>query len=375
MAKKKNTKSTRKATKNVKLLSIDFPLDLSRIARRPLWNLYPVTPLLDPSIFTRTTCEVCMPGAVPQVQIIASKRVVRTGEPFNIKVLASSSIGLRSLWWFGIDTGLRNLDRAFWHELTGQSFHEKIWEDISIDVPGIYRLGANSRDVLYSVEHGVPHQASEGAGIAQCVVEVREDISYNAQVEVVKAKYGKSTSWRNWMRSDDIRARYEPVWNRCRSIPTTLKLAFRYGGDPLAYDPAWENEHAHMNKLEEMGSFQFPGLNFEFLFGANPANTDMLIEVGGIGGTSHAGGNYAYLYYETIFGHEFGHVLAVPHHYPGDDYLTNIFLPPGEEHCTMARNSNQYCSGCRAAMHLDLDADTSSELSIVTSDILGRYPY
>lgn len=320
-------------------------------------------------------CDVCLPTAVPQVQIIANKRVVRVGETFNIKVIGSSLVGLNAVWWFGRETGIEAIDKAHWRGLSGEIYHEEIWADITIGQPGIFTFGANSRDNLYGVELGVPHQASEGAGISECVVEVRNDISYDEQVNVIKARYGKSNEWRDWMISGDVRARYEPAWERSRNVPTTLKLAFRYGGAPLAYNPPWEDEHQHMDVLDDMATLAFPGLNFEFLFGADPATTDMLVEVGGLGGTSHAGGNYAYLYYETIFGHEFGHILNIPHHYPGADTSTTIFMPPGEELCVMARNSSQYCSGCKAAMHLDLDADTSVECSAIASDILSRYPY
>jgi hypothetical protein len=335
------------------------------LPRRPFWEYVP----------RRVICDLWYLVSYPQVQIIASKRAVQIGEPFDIKVIGSSSVGLRAVWWFGRGTGIPDIDRAHWHDLSGETFHEEIWEGVTINNPGMYSLGANSRDILYGSEIGVPHQASEGAGISECTIEVRADISYDEQVEVIKSRYGKTSEWRNWMKSSDIRARYQPAWDRCRSVPTTLKIAFRYGGAPLAYDPPWESEHQHMNVFDQMATLSFPSLNFEFLFGVDSTTTDMLVEVGGIGMTSHAGGNYAYLYYETIFGHEFGHVLNIAHHYPGADITTRIYMPPGEDYCVMARNSNQYCSGCRAAMHLDLNADTGTELSTVSGDILSRYPY
>lgn len=349
-------------------------IEPQKVMEKRVWKLRPRKPFWDfpPRILF---CDVCLPTAVPQVQIIASKRVVQVDETFNIKVIGSSSIGLMAVWWFGRGTGIVAIDKAHWHDLAGENYHEEIWTDITIDQPGVFTFGANSRDILYGVELGVPHQASEGAGISECVVEVRNNISYDAQVDVIKAMHGKTNEWETWMKSDKVRARYENAWERSRSIPTTLKLAFRYGGAPLAYDPSWESEHQHMEVLDDMGTLAFPGLSFEFLFGADPATTDMLVEVGGLGGTSHAGGNYAYLYYETIFNHEFGHILNIPHHYLGADVSTKIFMPPGEDYCVMARNSNQYCSGCRAAMHLNLEADTSAKLSAITSDIISRYPY
>ena len=337
-------------------------------------KLYPVSPFWEPG-HRFLSCDVCLPMSTPQVQIIASKRVVAVGETFSIKVIASATAGLTALWWFGRETGITAMDKAHWHDLSGEPFHEEVWENISLNAAGVYTFGANSRDVLYGVEIGVPHQASEGAGIAECVVEVRDDISYDHQVDRVRADYGKPAAWATWMKSADVRARYEPVWNRSRAVPTTLKLAFNYGGAPLAYNPPWASESQHMEVMDELATQSFPGLNFDFLFGADPATTDMQVVVGGNGVVSHAGGNYAYLYYETIFGHEFGHILNVPHHYAGNDVANPIFLPPGENHCVMARNSNQYCSACRAAMHLDLNADTSAAVSAAMSDISGRYPY
>lgn len=343
-------------------------IDKSILKLRPLTRFWEVPQRI-------LSCDVCLPVAVPQVQIIASKRVVQVGETFKVKVLGSALAGLKAIWWFGRNTGDDDIDKAHWHGLSGETFYEQVWDNVSFGQPGIYTLGANSRDTLYGVELGVPHQASEGAGISECVVEVRDDISYDAQVDVVKAKFGKTDAWETWMKSPDIRTRYESVWNRSRSVPTTLKLAFNYGGAPLAYNPPWTDEQEHMQVLDDMANLFFPGLDFEFHFGADPSTTDMQIVVGGLGFTSSAGGDYGYLYYETIFGHEFGHMLNVPHHYVGNDTSTHVFMPPGEDKCIMARNSNQYCSGCKAAMHLDLDADNGTALSAITSDILDRYPY
>jgi hypothetical protein len=314
---------------------------------------------------------------VPWAQIIASKRVVQVGEPFNIKVIGNSPIGLSEVCWSGRGTGIVELDKEHWRSAAGEITHQEIWDSITINQPGVFRFGADSRDIRYGSLIGFqsPHQASGAGYISECIVEVREDISYDAQVDTVKTKYGKNDEWANWMKSSEIRVRYENVWQRCSSIPTTLQLAFHYEGTPIAYNPQWENELQHMNALDKMATMTFPGLSFEFLFGVDPATTDMSIEVGGGGATSHGGGNSAYLYYETIFNHEFGHVLNLSHHYAGDDISASLYMPPEEELCVMARSSTQYCSGCRAAMHLDLGADTTAELSAVIDNIRNRYPY
>lgn len=335
---------------------------------RPTTRLWEVTPQF-------LSCDVCMPTAVPQVQIIASKRVVEVGEPFDIKVIASANAGLKGLWWFGVGTGVPNLDKAHWHGLSGEQYHEQVWTGITLSSPGNYRFGANSRDVLYGQDLGVPHQASEGAGIDHCMVEVRDDITYDAQVDHVQATFGKSAQWSTWMKSADIRTRHEPVWQRSRTVPTTLKLAVDYGGAPLAYDPPWTSEDEHMEALDLLAMLGFPNLDFDFLFGADPTTTDVAVTIGGRSSTSTAGGSSMYLYYETIFCHEFGHILEVQHHYINNDIANPVHLPPGENECVMARNSTEYCSGCRAAMHLDLDADNASALSTAMSDISSRYPY
>lgn len=349
----------------------------SKIDPIPDWNrapLVPVKPFL-PRLPPCAPCDAAFTNLPPRVQIIASKRVVATGSLFSIKVLAQSTIGLKKIWWFGIDTGIADLDRATSHELSGELSHEQIWEGVVINEPGVYRLGADSSDILHGAEPGVPHQASEGLGISECTFEVRDDISYGSQVDLVRARYGMTGDWQRWMESGEIGARYVPVWNMSKDLPTMLKIAFGYGGGPIAYDPPWSNELQHMNALANSASLVFPGLNFDFLFGASPDSADMQVAVGGLGEVSRAGGRGAYLYYETIFGHEFGHLLRVQHHYLGNDIGNSVFLPPGETKCTMARSASEYCSGCRAAMHLNLDAANEAAIHRVNDDILDRYPY
>lgn len=324
--------------------------------------------------------SVYNPIANAQVEIIASKRVVKVGEPFDIKVLGSASAGLKAIWWFGIDTSDAALDKAHWKDLNGEVFYEEVWTGITINTAGKYVFGANSRDINYIIganNNSEPYgtQASEGAGISKCTVEVRNDISYDAHIDLLANQYNKSADWINWMKSLEIKNIYESVWNKSRNLPTTLKIAFNYGDGPLNYNPSWVDEEEHMNTLEEMADKAFPNLNFDFLFSADPATTDMDVVVGGPSNVSTAGMNSAYLYYETIFSHEFAHLLNVRHHYLGSDVLNKINLPPQESECIMARNSNQFCSGCRAAMYIDLDINNSADISNIISNILDRYPY
>lgn len=266
-------------------------------------------------------------------------------------------------------------DKAHWHDVPGTAkYAEHVWNGVTIGKPGTYTLAANSRDAKYGVELGVAHQASEGAGLAACVVEVRADASYDAQVELVRTKHMKSAEWASWMKSPEIRQRYAPVWEASRAAPTTFKMAFGYGAGPVAYKPPWSSETEHMKALAQLADLVFPGLRFDFLFGVPPESGDVNVTVRGFGDVSNAGGTEVYLYYETIFGHEFGHILLVQHHYPYASTNIPIFLPPGEEKCVMMRNSSRYCSGCSAAMHLDLAVDNSAKISAVVSDINARYP-
>jgi hypothetical protein len=41
----------------------------------------------------------------------------------------------------------------------------------------------------------------------------------------------------------------------------------------------------------------------------------------------------------------------------------------------MDRNSNQWCSACRTALHLPLDVDNDAEISDAGLNLLLRYPY
>lgn len=314
----------------------------------------------------------------PEVRVIASKRVVAPGEPFDITVVGHSPIGLAAIWWFGQGTGDVDHDKAHWQPQTGEHEAERTWQGITLAQPGTYSFGANARDTLYGVQVGVPHQASEGAGIHTCTVEVRTDTGYDAQVDRVKAATGKNDAWEQWMKSTQIRARYQPVWQRASTAPTTVRVSFRYGGAPVVYTPPWASEADHMDALDELCGLVFAPIEFWAEPGAPLATADVVYEVRGSGTTSQAFPGESpprvYLYYEPILGHEFGHILNVPHHYIGSDIANPVHLPPGETKCVMARNASTYCSGCRAAMHLDPFVDHGAAILAISSDINSRYP-
>jgi hypothetical protein len=106
----------------------------------------------------------------PWVNIDLSPAVVAAGEPFTITVRAFAQAGLDMYWWFGA-TGIEPLDKAHIRAGLGQLSGAASWT-VTIDQPGTYTFGANARDQLYWTDPGVPHQASEGCGLAWDEVEV-----------------------------------------------------------------------------------------------------------------------------------------------------------------------------------------------------------
>ena len=92
--------------------------------------------------------------------------------------------------------------------------------------------------------------------------------------------------------------------------------------------------------------------------------------------TSHYSAGTVYLYYETIFNHEFAHAMHILHHYDTDaDTGDGMHMPPGESQCLMDRTANQFCSACRTALNLPLDVDNAAALTASAHEILLRYPY
>lgn len=111
---------------------------------------------------------------VPSVSISIEPKEVKKGEHFTVKATGSAPFGLKSIWWFGDNTGIPDIDQAHWEDLSGApKKYTHSWEGISINEVGTYKLGVNARDVKYpNPEDGYPHQASEGSGIAYAEVKV-----------------------------------------------------------------------------------------------------------------------------------------------------------------------------------------------------------
>lgn len=197
--------------------------------------------------------------------------------------------------------------------------------------------------------------------------------AYEAQVRSFRVRYGKSAEWEAWMIAN--RDRYEPVFLAAHVLPCPLPIAVSYQ-KPLPYNPPWTSEAEHMTALDEMVKPAYPGYHFDFRFGID-SGAAYGSAILGVPGDSHASGRDVYLHFETIFDHEFGHVLKLLHHYEDADLSTigkGLHFPPGEQGCIMDRNDEQFCSACRAALNIPLDVDNSDAARTAGNDILARYP-
>lgn len=197
---------------------------------------------------------------------------------------------------------------------------------------------------------------------------------YEVQVKSFRARYGKSIEWERWML--DNRGRYEAAFLKAKEAPCTRNIAFRYDTDPIVYEPPWVNEDQHMAALKAISDLAYPGYDFRFLFDGDTDYSYANAIAGIPTNESFASGKDVYLYYETIFIHEFAHILCIPHHY---DTIAEMgmrrHMPPGESECLMDRGTNQFCSACRTALNIPLDVNTEEALDAAIAEIWRRYPY
>ncbi len=194
--------------------------------------------------------------------------------------------------------------------------------------------------------------------------------AYASHVADFKAKYGKSNEWESWMLANS--SRYESAYNAAKGKPGTITINFRYETDPLNYNPAWSSEGEHMAKLTTMAKGAYPGYNFNFVFNGGSGYANVI--AGTAGTTSYASGKSVYLYYETIFNHEFAHVMRIPHHYGTSGVGDGGNMPPGDSKCLMDRTATLFCSGCKTALRIPLDAVSTASVDGAMNDILSRYP-
>lgn len=193
---------------------------------------------------------------------------------------------------------------------------------------------------------------------------------YDVQVKSFRARYGKNAAWETWML--DNRTRYQAALATALALPCPTTVAVTYA-TPFTYDPPWSSPAEHMARLAEVAEGAFPNYRFQFSETADPA-TSYAHAILAHPGTSSGAGGVMQLHYETIVNHEFGHLMAIPHHYPGSDGGSGLHFPPGENLCVMDRNSSEYCSACRTALNVPLDANNSAVIDAAAADILSRYP-
>jgi len=131
--------------------------------------------------------------APPTVSLTLSPSTVQVGEEITITVGGESPLELASVWWWvkdmnnpdsrnipgTIDGVSCNLATAHdCQEGRGKKSHSYT-RTVTITALGEYEFGANSRDILYGMGLGEPHQASEGEGMAFELVTV-EGIDFEA---------------------------------------------------------------------------------------------------------------------------------------------------------------------------------------------------
>ena len=137
--------------------------------------------------------------------------------------------------------------------------------------------------------------------------------TFEGRIANYKAAYGKSDEWENWMLAN--KGRYEAAFFASSAKPATMTISFQYETTPINYNPAWSSEAKHMNVLATMAEGAYPGYNFNFVFEDKAVSSYANVIAGIATNNSFASGKTVFLYYETIFNHEFGHTMNILHHY------------------------------------------------------------
>jgi subtilisin family serine protease len=114
---------------------------------------------------------------LPNAEIEVQPARVEAGEPFSVTITATAPFGIDSVSWFGIDTGIADLDQPRRRTVAGKAFHATTWSGVVIDRPGTFVLGADVQDTRYAGPIATyPHQASRGGHAATASITVLEPI-------------------------------------------------------------------------------------------------------------------------------------------------------------------------------------------------------
>jgi hypothetical protein len=108
-------------------------------------------------------CEFGVREKPPTVTISVSPEEVEVGETFRVLLKSEDDVGLQSMWWWGEDTGIPELDKRHTARIFGKSATSG-WRTTATE-PGTFTLAADAQD-------SAGHQASEGEGIAYGTVTV-----------------------------------------------------------------------------------------------------------------------------------------------------------------------------------------------------------
>ncbi|MBA3052568.1 MAG: T9SS type A sorting domain-containing protein, partial [Candidatus Omnitrophica bacterium] len=111
--------------------------------------------------------------APPTISISVTPKEVKEVGEITVTVTGMDDKDLSAIWWWGVNAGDTELDKAHWYNCSGTSATNMWTIDTSSLAPGTYKLGANARDKAYPVL-GEPHQASEGDGIAYTTFEIKD---------------------------------------------------------------------------------------------------------------------------------------------------------------------------------------------------------
>ncbi len=189
--------------------------------------------------------------------------------------------------------------------------------------------------------------------------------------------YWENGEWRSWM------IQRKNWWSSAYISGRRdheIHVYVRYE-NPVLYNPPWSSEAEHFNALSWLANLQFPGWDFAFSTYYEGVEVDMkgydVVAVLGHKGVSNASGRTVYLVYETIFAHEFGHILGLHHHYCGDsssnEHCPEAY-PPDEGPCIMDRNSVSFGPTENNFLLLTTRERQDEDISMAMNNILDRYP-
>lgn len=199
---------------------------------------------------------------------------------------------------------------------------------------------------------------------------------YPAAVAAYAVDHGLPEEWTRWML--DRASLFDKAYIRART-DRRIRVEVRYA-NAIPYDPPWTDENEHLAALERDAELTYIGWDFSFSF--HDPDAEFFVVLGHRTSLMYGDGvsyadidsNTVYLVWETIFTHEFAHLLGVEHHYCGDD-LTGPCAerPPGEGPCLMNRDVSTWGPTEQFVLNLGQQRNDAA-IEVTAWDMLGRYP-